>query len=79
MMAGRGDGQPGDISCSRSRCFADASAVSGSGDQGADPNKLVAIIDPLTATTRAARESFRAVRAAGFGEVLRGVSFIPER
>ena len=51
--------------------------VSGSGDQGADPNKLVAITDPLGATSPAAGEGFRTVRAAGFGEVLRGVSFTP--
>ena len=57
--------------------WAITSTVSGSGDQGADPNKLVEITDPLNATTPATRESFRTVRAAGFGEVLRGVSFTP--
>lgn len=51
--------------------------MSGSGDQGADPNKLVAITDPLSATSPAAGENFRTVRAAGLGEVLRGVSFTP--
>jgi hypothetical protein len=55
--------------------WAITSTVSGSGDQGADPNKLVEITDPLNAATPAPRESFRTVRAAGFGEVLRGVSF----
>jgi hypothetical protein len=48
--------------------------VSGSGDQGADPNKLVAITDRLAATTPA-RETFQTLRTARFGEVLRGVSF----
>ncbi len=57
--------------------WAFTSTVSGGGDQGADPNKLVEITDPLNATTPAPRESFRTVRAAGFGEVLRGVSFTP--
>lgn len=57
--------------------WAITSTVSGSGDQGADPNKLVAIIDPLSATSPAAGENFRTVRAAGFSEVLRGVSFTP--
>ncbi len=52
------------------------STVSGSGDQGADPNKLVAITDNLAATTLPA-ESFRIIRSAGFGEVLRGVTFTP--
>jgi hypothetical protein len=57
--------------------WAITSTVSGSGDQGADPNQLVAITDPLSATSAAAGESFRTIRAAGFGEVLRGVSFTP--
>jgi hypothetical protein len=52
------------------------STVSGSGDQGADPNRLVSITDSLASTTGAG-ESFGTVRAAGFGEVLRGVSFAP--
>jgi hypothetical protein len=47
------------------------------GDQGADPNKLVAITDNLAATTLPAAETFRLIRAAGFGEVLRGVTFTP--
>ena len=51
--------------------------MSGSADQGADPNKLVRITDPLSADSPAAGESFRTVRAAGFGEVLRRVSFAP--
>jgi hypothetical protein len=51
--------------------WAITSMVSGSGDQGADPNKLVAITDPLTATSPAADESFRTIRAAGFDRVLR--------
>ena len=57
--------------------WAITSTVSGSGDQGADPNKLVTITDPLSATSPVAGESFRTIRAAGFGEVLRGVSFTP--
>jgi hypothetical protein len=56
--------------------WAVTSTVSGNGDQGADPNKLVAITDRLAAAAPAA-ETFRTVRAAGFGEVLRGVSFTP--
>jgi hypothetical protein len=57
--------------------WAITATVSGSGDPGADPNKLVTITDPLSATSPAAGESFRTIRAAGFGEVLRGVSFTP--
>jgi hypothetical protein len=57
--------------------WAITSTVSGDGDQGADPNKLVAITDQLGATTPPASESFGTVRAAGSGEVLRGISFTP--
>jgi hypothetical protein len=56
--------------------WAITSTVSGDGDQGADPNKLVAITDQLGAAALPA-ESFATVRSAGFGEVLRGVSFTP--
>ena len=58
--------------------YATTSTISGSGDQGADPNKLVVITDKLSATTPPACESFHTVRSAGFGEVLRGVSWTPE-
>jgi hypothetical protein len=59
--------------------YAITSTVSGSGDQGADPNKLVAITDTLSAggPTPPASERFATVRAAGNLEVLRGVSFTP--
>jgi hypothetical protein len=57
--------------------WAVTSTVSGSGDQGADPNKLVAITDNLSATTLPAGESFVTVDSARFAEVLRGVSFTP--
>jgi hypothetical protein len=52
------------------------STVSGGGDQGADPNKVVAITDNLGAQALPA-ESFRTFESAGSGEVLRGVSFTP--
>jgi hypothetical protein len=57
--------------------WAVTSTVSGGGDQGADPNKLVAVTDRPPAAAPAAGESFRTVRAAGYGQVLRGVSFTP--
>jgi hypothetical protein len=53
------------------------STVSGNGDQGADPNKLVVITDNLAATSLPATESFTTIRTAGVLEVLRGVSFTP--
>ena len=57
--------------------YAITSTVSGNGDQGADPNKLVTITDNLAATTLPATESFNTLRAAGNLEVLRGVSYTP--
>jgi hypothetical protein len=57
--------------------WAITSTVSGNGDQGADPNKLVSITDNLAATSLPAGESFTTIRTAQFGEVLRGVSFTP--
>jgi hypothetical protein len=57
--------------------WAVTSTVSGSGDQGADPNKLVTITDDPKAASPGAGESFGLVDHAGAGEVLRGVSFTP--
>ena len=59
--------------------WAITSTVSGGGDTGADPNRLVAINDRLSNTnaTVAAKEHFSIVRQAGFAEVLRGVAFAP--
>ena len=61
--------------------YAITSTISGNGDQGADPNKLVVITDTLGASgpTPPSGESFATLRTAGFGEVLRGVSFTPSR
>jgi hypothetical protein len=56
--------------------YAVTSTVSGSGDQGADPNKLVTVTDSLAATTPGV-ETFSTIDAANDGEVLRGVSFTP--
>jgi hypothetical protein len=57
--------------------WAITSTVSGNGDQGADPNRLVTITDKLAASSPVAGESFSTVRTARSGEVLRGVSFTP--
>ncbi|SRR6266566_1495506 len=46
-------------------------------DQGADPNKLVSITDQRGATSPAPGKSFSTVQSAGYGQVLRGVSFTP--
>jgi hypothetical protein len=52
------------------------STVSGDGDIGADPNRLVAVTDHLGATS-AGTERFTTVRTSRAGEVLRGVCFAP--
>jgi hypothetical protein len=59
--------------------YAVTSTVSGSGDQGADPNKVVKITDYPWASQPASWESFRTVESAGAGEVLRGVAVVPQR
>ena len=51
------------------------STVSTATDQGADPNQLVSITDNLAATT-AGSETFTILETAGYGEVLRGVSYL---
>lgn len=57
--------------------WAVSSTVSGSGDQGADPNKLVEINDNLAATSRPTGESFKTVETAALGQLYRGVTFTP--
>jgi len=54
--------------------FAITSTISASGDQGADPNRLVTITDRLAATSLPADEQFNVLETAGFGQVLRGVA-----
>lgn len=57
--------------------YAITSTVSGNGDQGADPNQLVVITDQISAASLPSNEGFSTFDSAGFGEVLRGVSFTP--
>ncbi len=59
--------------------WAVTATVSANGDQGADPNLLVTITDTLANTTAAgaSSEQFTVVKAAKYGEVLRGVAFTP--
>jgi len=59
--------------------YAITSTVSGNGDQGADPNKLVVITDQLSATSLPLDESFSTLASAGSLEALRGVSFTPRK
>ncbi len=68
--------------------YAITSTVSASGDQGADPNKLVKVTDLLRATTLPAGDDdhdrddrigrFKTIRSAQAGEVLRGIAFAPK-
>jgi hypothetical protein len=59
--------------------WAVTSTVSGSGDQGADPNRLVLVVDQISNTDPSAPKytPFYDIKDAGFAEVLRGVSFTP--
>ena len=59
--------------------WAITSTVSGNGDVGADPNRLVAVrdaVDNLDASA-AGHAKFVTLRTAEFAEVLRGVSLTP--
>jgi hypothetical protein len=59
--------------------WATTSTSSASGDQGADPNKVVRIIDDLAATTMTPdvmRESFETVVGPTYGTVYRGVAYV---
>jgi hypothetical protein len=53
------------------------STVSTSGDQGADPNEIVAITDALAATTLPTDEMFSVLDGPQFGVVYRGIAFDP--
>ena len=59
--------------------WAITSTISGNGDVGADPNRLVVIRDAVENVDPAAgsRSRFFTLRTAQFAEVLRGVSFTP--
>jgi hypothetical protein len=63
--------------------WATISTLSASGDNGADPNKVVEITDKLQATTMTgavAHESFGVVAGPTYGGVYRGVAYMnPER
>jgi hypothetical protein len=56
--------------------YATTSTVSGGGDQGADPNKVVAITDTLGAT-KPGNEQFATIRPASFGVRYGGVAVLP--
>ena len=67
--------------------YAVTSTISASGDQGADPNKLVMVMDKVNSLTLPVGDGdhdrddrlglFTTIRSAGFGEVLRGVALAP--
>jgi uncharacterized protein (TIGR03437 family) len=57
--------------------FGITSTVSANGDQGADPNLLVAITDTIANTDPTKAGTFTTVKSAKAGEVLRGVALAP--
>ncbi|HLY06919.1 MAG TPA: hypothetical protein VKR31_14335 [Rhizomicrobium sp.] len=59
--------------------WATTSTASASGDNGADPNKVVVITDrlkPTTMTKRVAQESFSVLAGPTYGNVYRGVAYV---
>jgi hypothetical protein len=58
--------------------WAATSTASKSGDNGADPNKVVRITDNLSATTASAvsQEAFETVVGPTYGTVYRGVAYV---
>jgi hypothetical protein len=59
--------------------WATTSTSSTAGDQGADPNKVVRIVDSIAATTvtkQVAKETFKTVLGPKYGTVYRGVAFV---
>jgi hypothetical protein len=62
--------------------WATTSTASTSGDQGADPNKVVSITDELAVTTMTAEvaaQSFETIAGPTYGVVYRGVAYVPQR
>jgi hypothetical protein len=59
--------------------WATTSTSSASGDNGADPNKVVRITDDVAATTmtgRVTHESFKTVVGPTYGTVCRGIAYV---
>jgi hypothetical protein len=58
--------------------WATTSTSSASGDNGADPNKVVEISDRIAATqlSQVANESFTTIAGPVYGTVFRGVGFV---
>ena len=57
--------------------FGITSTISAGGDQGADPNRFVAISDQLSSLTLPGSEQFTTLNTAQYGQVFRGVSEAP--
>ena len=74
-----GDGTYPQLPKGKVAIYGITSTISGGGDTGADPNRLMVVIDDLANTDPAvaAKESFYTVRDANYGEVLRGITFTP--
>ena len=56
--------------------FAATATYSNAGDSGADPNRVVQIVDRLDAQTLPTTESFVTLRAPTYGTVYRGVAYL---
>jgi hypothetical protein len=73
----------GDVDGDNVTLWATTSTSSSSGDNGADPNKVVRITDKLRATTitdaAVAKEAFDVVTGPTYGTVYRGVAYVNDR
>jgi hypothetical protein len=58
--------------------YAATSTVSGSGDQGADPNEIVSVTDPIGATS-AGSDQFTTIESPQNRTVYRGVAVVPDK
>ncbi|HEY3638205.1 MAG TPA: hypothetical protein VGK90_08620 [Rhizomicrobium sp.] len=67
----------GNVRGDRVKLWATTSTSSLSGDNGADPNEVVEIVDKLSATTLPTKEAFTVTSAPTYGTVYRGVAFVP--
>ncbi len=66
----------GNVTGGKVRLWATTSTTSASGDNGADPNEVVMIVDKLSATTLPPKETFTVVQAPTYGTAYRGVAYV---
>jgi hypothetical protein len=66
----------GEVKGGKVKLWAVTSTSSAAGDNGADPNEVVAIEDKLAATKLPRKEAFYVLKTPAYGTVYRGVAFV---